>query len=401
MKNLKINKHFLPKDPLQRVALYLGLVWFTLWQPVIVIFWLKNGLSMENVMLLKSLHGIALLLFEVPTGIVTDKFGAKISLVLASIVYVISLIIYVAGHSFYVFLLAEIVAALGTALISGSDSAYIYTLLDRTSNADKFSEILGKIHSFRLLSQTVATIIGGFLAQFLSLRSTLTFTIIPNALSFFVAISLPNVKTHSVKRKVPFKIFKDGLRALFSSARNAVLAMNYILIASAGLLLFWMYQPFLKFLGIPVAYFGIFTAAFNITAMLFSMSAGKFDKLFGSGKTILLINILLVVSAFLAGSLVGGKYAVLFLFGLQAVRGLQSPIFHKPILNNTNPDSRATVLSILEMLVRLSFIVFAPIVGMLANKNGVVLSIKYIAMSAGMIVILLYAVLTLKRFHTS
>jgi len=174
-------------NPLVKLAVYLGLVWFTFWQPVIVIFWLKNGLTMADVMLLKSIHGIAVLLLEIPTGIITDRYGAKISFVFASAIYVLSLVVYSFGHSFYIFLIAEIIAAFGTALVSGSDSAYVYTFLDNQGNAEMFSEVIGKIHSFRLFSQTVAGILGGIIAHYFSLRLTLTLTIIPNALSFFTS----------------------------------------------------------------------------------------------------------------------------------------------------------------------------------------------------------------------
>ncbi len=106
-------------NPLVKLALYLGLVWFTFWQPVIVIFWLKNGLTMSSIMLLKSLHGIAVLLLEVPTGVIADRYGAKRLFIYASILYVISLFVYAVGHSFLIFLIAELIAAFGTALVSG------------------------------------------------------------------------------------------------------------------------------------------------------------------------------------------------------------------------------------------------------------------------------------------
>ena len=371
--------------PVIKLAFYLGLVWFTFWQPVIVIFWLKNGLTMSSIMILKSLHGIAVLLLEVPTGVITDRFGARTSFIFASILYVLSLIVYVFGHSFSVFLVAELIAAFGTALVSGSDSAYVYTLLNSENKSSLFSDIFGKINSVRLLSQTVAGILGGFVAQFISLRATLALTIIPNAASIFVAISLPNVKVKVRKGETILSMFGRGVRSLFAGITNMRLSINYITIATAGLLLFWIYQPYLKKIGVPLAYFGILMAVFNFTAMSFSSFSGVIRRFLGATKSVLLINLLFIFSALFMGFAFGPQGAI-FILGLQAVRGMQPAIFHELILNNTDPDSRATSLSILNMMKRASFVAFAPILGVAVDKYGVFISIRGIALFVAIVI---------------
>ncbi len=378
-------------NPLVKLAVYLGLVWFTFWQPVIVIFWLKNGLTMADIMLLKSLHGIAVLLLEIPTGIITDKYGAKISFVLASAIYVLSLVVYSFGHSFYAFLLAEIVAAFGTALVSGSDSAYVYTFLDKQGQAEIFSDVLGKIHSFRLFSQTVAGILGGVIAHYFSLRLTLALTIIPNAFSFLIALKLPQIKALPKKEKRLFLIFGKGAKGLFGNINSIRLSINYILIAASGLLLFWLYQPYLKKIGVPIIYFGILMGAFNFTAMLFSSVSGKIKKLFGTNFSILFINTIFILSAFFMGT-TSSVCGFAFIFGLQAVRGMQSPVFYEPILNNAHPESRATAISMLNMLTRSSFIVTAPVLGSIVDVKGVFYGIKSVALFITLTAISVYVV---------
>ncbi len=377
-------------NPLVKLAVYLGLVWFTFWQPVIVIFWLKNGLTMTDIMLLKSLHGIAVLLLEIPTGIITDKYGAKISFIFASAIYVLSLVVYSLGHSFYAFLLAEIIAAFGTALVSGSDSAYVYTFLDKQGQAEIFSDVLGKIHSFRLFSQTIAGILGGVIAHYFSLRLTLALTIIPNAFSFFIALKLPQIKALPKKEKGLFLIFGKGAKGLFGNINSIRFSLNYILIAASGLLLFWLYQPYLKKIGVPIIYFGILMGAFNFTAMFFSSASGKIRKFLGTNSSILLINIIFVFSTFFMG-IISSLFGFAFIFGLQAVRGMQSPVFYEPILNNVRPESRATAISMLNMLTRFSFIVAAPVFGSIVDRKGIFYGINVIALFVGSAVILIYA----------
>ena len=75
---------------------------------------------------IETIFSIFLFLFEIPTGIVADKFGRKTSLVLGSGIFGFSFIILGITRNITVLLFVQILGALGMSLISGADKALIY-----------------------------------------------------------------------------------------------------------------------------------------------------------------------------------------------------------------------------------------------------------------------------------
>ena len=97
--------------------------------PIVVLFWQDNGLSLTQIMILQSMFSIVVVLLEVPTGYLADIFGRKTSIIGGSFFSAFGIIAYSLSHSFYQFLIAEILWAISMSLLSGADSAFIYDTL--------------------------------------------------------------------------------------------------------------------------------------------------------------------------------------------------------------------------------------------------------------------------------
>ncbi len=94
--------------------------------PIIVLFYQENGLSMQDVLLLKGIYSVAVVLLEIPSGYVADIWGRKKSLILGAIFGCAGFVIYSFSYGFSGFLLAELILGIGGSFISGSDSAMLY-----------------------------------------------------------------------------------------------------------------------------------------------------------------------------------------------------------------------------------------------------------------------------------
>ncbi|HAC21931.1 MAG TPA: MFS transporter, partial [Porphyromonadaceae bacterium] len=51
--------------------------WFSLVMPVIVLFYEKNGLTLQDIFMLKSVYSIAAVALEIPSGYLADVWGKK------------------------------------------------------------------------------------------------------------------------------------------------------------------------------------------------------------------------------------------------------------------------------------------------------------------------------------
>ena len=106
--------------------------------PVIVLFWEQNGLDMFQIFLLQAIFAVAIVVLEVPTGMVADLIGKRTSLVVSMAVFGAGMAVYALSTSFAGFLVAELFLSLGLSLYSGAGSALLYDSLQVLGNEGEF-----------------------------------------------------------------------------------------------------------------------------------------------------------------------------------------------------------------------------------------------------------------------
>ena len=79
--------------------------------PVIVLYYLAKGLSFTQIMTLQSVAAISFFIFEVPTGVIADRWGRKLSLLWEVVLWAVSFLLYIIGSGFIIFIFAEITSA--------------------------------------------------------------------------------------------------------------------------------------------------------------------------------------------------------------------------------------------------------------------------------------------------
>ena len=109
--------------------------------PIFVIYAYSEGLSANQIFMLTSIEAVLIMLLEVPTGVISDLFGYRISMVLSVFCFIVSNIILIIFPTFAGFLLCEIFMALYKVFASGADETYLYLILD---NKDDYTKVAGK-----------------------------------------------------------------------------------------------------------------------------------------------------------------------------------------------------------------------------------------------------------------
>ena len=92
-------------------------------------FLVRLGFTYTQMFLLECFFGAGMFVFEIPTGIVADKFGRKASLMLGTLFFGGGFTVFALTRSFAVLALAEVVCAVGMTLFSGADNALMYELI--------------------------------------------------------------------------------------------------------------------------------------------------------------------------------------------------------------------------------------------------------------------------------
>ncbi|KYH34707.1 putative sialic acid transporter [Clostridium tepidiprofundi DSM 19306] len=339
--------------------------------PIIMVYMLSKGLSFTQIMLINSISCIAVVIFEVPTGAISDKLGRKISMIIGPALWGISLTMYIFGKGFYSLALAEIVFALGMTFKSGSDIALIYDSLKAIGREDEFQRIEGKAKAYLLYAQAVGSLAAGFLYKYnkdLPIIVSIIFMIITIVISFTLYEPPIEDKKGQYGEKYLKQIYESGKYVLNHEKLKAIILflMVFYVFYREG---FFLFQPYFEDVHIPVEYFGIIFFVFNIVAGLVSNRSHKIIAI-TKRRSLMFLSSLMIVSFTILGltKIWIGVFAMLL---QQMARGLYGPTTRKYLNKYIPSNKRATILSFVSLLTNLAGAVSYPLLGLIKDKTTI------------------------------
>lgn len=148
------------------LSIFNFLIGFSLFAPLAIIYFSKVSGSFT---LGASIFGITMLasaIFEVPTGIWSDKVGRKQTIILGSWARVIAFVLYAVGLSYWWLVAGAIFEGLSRSFYSGNNDAFLYDTLADSGKEKDFHEYQGKVSSTEQLAMGIAALLGGIIANF-------------------------------------------------------------------------------------------------------------------------------------------------------------------------------------------------------------------------------------------
>jgi MFS family permease len=345
------------------------------WAPIIVLFWRSRGLSMTQIMVLQSLYGIGVIILELPTGAIADYFGKRISLILGAFSWTIGLLVYSLCFRFWQFFIAEMVVAVGSALISGADRAFIYENLKSLGQEKKYQTVEGRARALTEVGRTLARLGGGLVAS-VSFSLTLVIHAVFTFIGFLISLSFAETKiTLPRKEQTEYlQIIKDSLNIVRMKKEVLWLVAFFAIFNSLIQITNWFSQPYLQMLNVPIVYFGVIFAFFS----LFSVIAASFTHQFAKitrGQAFSLLSLLACASMFLVARL--PSVCILPLWSLFGALGAMNRILVSDQVLGLVPSERAaTILSFQNLLRRLVYVVFGPLLGYLSDSFGLLSALQ-------------------------
>lgn len=339
------------------------LTWFMVMIPVFILFLQKNGLSFQQIFILQAFFSFWIVVWEIPSGYLSDKWSRKNTIILGTLSMTIGYFIYTQSYSFTWFLFAESFVALGASCISGADSAILYDTLQQINKGEQYRKIEAKAHSICSFSEGMASLCSSLVVM-ISLRATVYAQALVVALSIPIALSLVEPRSHdATSTETGWKdILKIVKHSLHDHKEIKWLILYGSLIGASTFSMVWFIQPSLEQVGIPLTWFGVIWAMLQFSISIFALFADKYET--SLGRKWSLVSLLLIVcgSYFLLGSS-GGVLGLFFFLPYYFVRGVKEPIF-KDYINKLVPSSmRSTVLSVKSMMMRVIFVIIGPLIG--------------------------------------
>ncbi len=325
-------------------------------------------LDFTQILFLQSWFMFWIFALEVPTGVIADRFGRKLVIILSSFAGVLATLIYGSISNFYIFMLAEFIWALGYSLLSGSDQAFIYDTLKKVKKKYLAKKVFARYTNMSMLAFMFAAPLGSLMVNTVGLQGVMLLTSVPITISGLIALTLkePPYKGDKESTRV-LKIFRDGLKIIRHNKVVRVLAIDAALGFVMYYFILWLYQPLFIKGDLNLAYWGILVSVMNIVGVVILEKINAVEKLFGRKKLVYL-SVIIPALLYIASSFTSSIFIIVpIVWAIFAFSSLRRPLI-SGYMNHYIPSAqRATVNSMAKMLQTILIIIINPFFGMLID----------------------------------
>ena len=347
------------------------------------IFLLDAGLSNLEAFAANAFFTVGMVVFEVPTGIVADTIGRRVSYLLGTVTLAASTLFYVLlwqiEAPFWEWAIASMLLGLGFTFFSGAVEAWLVDALAATGFTGEIETVFGRGQIVTGAGMLTGSVAGGFVAAQISLGAPFVLRGVVLVVMFVVAFRMMH--------DVGFTPEKGG-RPLAEMRKIAEASIEYgwrvpavkwlmveaLFTGGVGIYGFYALQPYLlELYGDPEAYqvAGLVAAVVAGAQILGGMAAPRIRRMFKRRTSALLVTATLSAASL---AVMGAIESFAVVIAAVVVWGLlfaaTMPI-RQAYLNGLIPSrQRATILSFDSMMTSSGGVWAQPALGRAADAWG-------------------------------
>ncbi len=345
--------------------------------PVYVLYFRHYQINLFQIALLAAIFEASILFFELPTGLVADIYGRKISVILSTVFSLVSGLTFIFFPFLIGFIVAEIIGGVGETLRSGALEAWLVDSLKHEGKEERIKCAFAQGTKFKTAGNLSGLILGGYLASFNMKLVWLPFTIVFFVLCLFLIQKMK--EDYELERTISEKIiskFSETIRQSLKVLKAQKLILALILLSLFSefsfetISQFWQVH-FDENLSLSIKYFGWILVIASILTILFIDRVIKFSERFRQEIfSLIILEFLFLVSLLLIALTVSPVLAVIFFILLQTFRNFKEPIFLDLYNKHIPSQQRATLLSFQSLVGSGGEVLAGLLIGMVAQKFG-------------------------------
>lgn len=365
------------------------------YESFLILFFLEKGIDYLKIGLLYSIREIAIILLEIPSGIIADVLGRKKTLMASLLFYMISFGIFYFSNHYLLMVVAMIIYAVADAFRTGIHKAMIFQYLKSRGRSDQKADYYGHTRSWSQTGSALSSLIAAAMVfYFGNYKIIFAASVIPYILDFILISTYPDFLNGEIKHpgktslqkksKYIFLAFYQSLKKLefLKSLTNLSLHTGYyravkdyiqpIMMSFALTLPFFttFHKKQKTALVVGIIYFFIYL----LTAYA-SRHSGRFKALYKDYAKPM--NLTLIAG--LAAGIISGIFYSVNLFWVSIIifililmiENLRKPIGISYVAELSHDEAMATVLSVQSQSQSLFAAIIAPVVGLTAQYAGV------------------------------
>jgi hypothetical protein len=365
--------------------------------PLLVPYLGTKGIGMGQFMELQAVFALVIVCGEVPTGLLSDKWGRRKTLLLGSVLKAASFSLLPLWSGFEGFLFYHLTMGIALSLISGGDVAFLYdSHLTSGGKASQGTRILGNAQLAKQTGVAVSALLGGAIGSLsydylLWLNAVLGW--IPVLFVFRLSES-PAPANGQRRQAVGLKEILSTI--LVRDGATRLVFLNMVAAGVLGLVMAWTNQRYWQDSGVPLIYFGVLWAGNNLIAGIAGKATALAAARYGQRALLAAAGILPIVALLGMSSFFGWGGILLGLL-IPVSWGLGDVLFLDALNQRIPTAIRATVNSMASLCIRAIFSLLGPLVGYGIDGWGLSLVLAAAAVACSIAFVFLLLPLILRR----
>ncbi len=376
-------------------------------EPFLWIYLLASGLSFLEIGFLYSIREIIVYVFEIPSGVIADRFGKKNELIVCFLFYIISFIFFFIGERYYIFVIAMVLFGFGEAFRSGTHKAMIMSYLDKNELKESKSQVYGFTRSISNIGSAISSVLGVLLYLYtLNISVLFLLAIIPYVLDLLLIISYPSYLNNRIDSTFTVKGFlKENVYSIKYALTTK--GLNRCLFESASFTaIFKTIKDYIQplIIGVGISYLilegyneedhlmiivGMIYAISQFISVFISKNAYRLENVFPIRMILNITWLLMAIVSIFLGLFTNYLWVIvvsyILYYGLQNIR---KPFMVEKIGDASEESKRASVLSIESQITSLIVMFLAPLLGYISDTLGI--GYMFISLGVLMLFILLF-----------
>jgi MFS family permease len=322
-------------------------------------------------------------LLEIPTGLISDVFGKKRTLIAGNFSLALGTFIIALSTSFEGFLIGNLLTFVGFAFNSGSFEAFAYDSLVSTGQAEEYGRVVEKSTSLGIITSLLTILVGGLLfaidPRLPFFASGLYFSL--GVFVLFFATE-PRIDTEHTDPGTYLSKLKDGVKTIFSLQFRDILIPVLVISALARVHQGVVRQSMAVYYSFNGETFSYVLALAMIPSFFFAARFDTFRRKLG-WKKLMVAGLAIYAALFTMGVTTHGmSFGIVYFIILMGAEKFAYQISTVAANERIASGHRATALSVLSLIAQIPYVILMFFFANLTEPNSIHLLISGFAITA-------------------
>ncbi len=176
----------------------------TLFYTMDKVFMQLRGLSVSEIVVVEVVYAVTILLLEVPTGALADRWSRKYVLALNLAFFIGNILVWLLAHDLSLFIVGVMLGSVHAALLSGTYNSLLYDTLQEAGQADQATRVFGLTSYYHGIGAVAAGVLGGVVASAFGIEATFWLTLLPATFGLVLCFTIVEPKIHRTTGEISY-----------------------------------------------------------------------------------------------------------------------------------------------------------------------------------------------------